>query len=359
MNMRLYLIATMGIALTTMMPACSKSGSGGGGPPPGAKTRVKAAPAMVEPIEERIPLVASITANESVTIKSEIDGTVERISFREGERVKAGDLLIRLDTRKLEAAVADAEANFNLAEATRERAESMFRERTISAQEHDQALSTHASRKATLQLVRQQLKDAEIKAPFEGYVGARLVSPGQVISKAMALTSLVDIDPVKVEFRVPERLIGQVRVGQPIYFKVAAYPKEEFRGEVYFVSPDVDPATRTVLVRALQQNEDGRLRPGMFGNMDLVIESRANAVLVPETALVHRGDSVFVFIVDEDGKAQMKPVVPGIRLAGRVEIRSGLQGDEMIIREGLQKLGPGAPVMIVPNEEDASAGNAS
>ena len=359
MKNRLQPVVLMGLALVTLLPACGKSASRGGGPPPGMKIRVKASPAGIEQIEVRFPVVASIAANESVTIKSEIDGAIESIAFQEGQRVKAGQPLIRLDTRKLEAALADAEANFSLAEATRERAESMFRERTISAQERDQALSAHASRKAALELARQHLKDAEIKAPFEGYVGTRLVSPGQVITKAMPLTSLVDIDPVKVDFRVPERLIGQVRVGQPIYFKVAAYPNEEFRGELYYVSPDIDPATRTVLIRALQQNEDGRLRPGMFGNMDLAIESRANAVMIPETALIHRGDAVFVFIVGDEGKAQMMPVVPGVRLAGRVEIREGLKGNEIVIREGLQKLGPGAPVIVVPDADEAPAGNES
>ncbi len=356
MNIRLYPVLAMNLALASLLTACGGAPPAGGGPPPGTQMRVKAGPAGLERIEERFPLVASVAANESVLIKSEIDGTVETIAFQEGQRVQAGDLLIRLDTSKLAAAVADAEANFSLAESTRERAASMFRERTISAQEHDQALSAHASRKAALQLARQQLKDAEIKAPFEGVVGARLVSPGQVISRTLTLTSLVDADPVKVEFRIPERLVGRVRTGQTVVFHVAAYPGEDFRGDVYFVSPEVDPATRTVLVRALQSNADGRLRPGMFGNMDLVLETRADAVVIPETALVHRGDAVFVFLVDESGAAQMRPVVPGQRLPGRVEIREGLQAGDLVIREGLQKLGPGAPVEVVPDAE-TPAGN--
>lgn len=355
MNKRMMMIAGALAPLALVLAGCGGGKDGGGGPPPGYKSRVKAETARVEPLQERFPLVASIAPFRGIIVQSEIDGTVESIGFEEGQRVTKGQLLYKLDTRKLEASLAEAEANFKLAEQNRDRAVAMFEQRTISAQEYDQTLSAYEGRKATLDLMRQQLKDSEIRAPFEGLTGARLVSPGQVITKSTPLTTLLDIDPVKVDFRVPERLLSQVRTGQQIVFRVAAYPGEEFRGEVYFIDPEVDAETRTVLVKALHANEDGRLRPGMFGNLELVLRVREQAVTVPESALIRDGDSVMLYIIDGEGNAQPVPVDVGTRLPGRVEILKGLQGGEQVIFEGTQKIGPGAPVVNSLAETEAPA----
>lgn len=358
MNRFLMMGRAAPVLLALALAGCGGGGGGkggGGGPPPGMKMRVKASPALVETIEERFPLVASIAPFRGITVQSEIDGTVASIGFEEGERVKKDQLLYKLDTRKVEASLAEAEANFRLAQQNRDRAVAMFEQRTISAQEYDQTLSTYEGRKATLELMRQQLKDSEIRAPFEGLTGARLVSPGQVINQSTQLTTLLDIDPVKVDFRVPERLLSQVRVGQQIVFRVAAWPGEEFRGEVYFIDPEVDALTRTILVKALHANEDGRLRPGMFGNLELVLRLREQAVTVPESALLRDGDAVMLYIIDAEGNAQPVPVEVGTRLPGRVEIVKGLQGGEPVIFEGMQKIGPGAPVTNSLAETEAPA----
>lgn len=343
MKTRPLLLSTMLLALAAAS-ACGKK-EGGGGPPAGFASRVKAAAVQVKPVEEKISVVASISANESIEVKSEIDGTIEDILFSEGQPVEKGQVLVKLDTRKWDASVAQAEAEFKLAVATRDRAESMVKNQTISAQEYDQATATYEARKASLDLMKQQLKDARITARISGIAGARLVSPGQVISKETLLTTLVDISPVKVEFRVPERFLGQLKTGQVIAFRVSAYPGEEFRGEVYFIDPQVDVATRTVLVKATQPNEDGRLRPGMFGNLDLILTVRERALLVPESAILRDGDKVILYTIGADGTAQMVPVELGARRPGEVEVTQGLSGGEKVIFEGTQKIGPGAPVI--------------
>lgn len=324
---------------------CSKGQGGGGGPPAGMAMKVKAEAAQVGPIEETISLVASVSANEAVEVKSEVDGIIESIKFQEGQPVQKGDLLVTLDQRKLAAAMAQAEANFRLASLNRDRAELMLKNNTISQQEYDQAISTYQADEATLELTRQQLKDAKVTAPFEGLTGARVVSPGQVITRNTTITTLVDITPVKVEFRVPERFLGQLKIGQTILFKVPAYPGEVFRGQVFFVDPQVEVATRTVLVKATQANEDGRLRPGMFGNLDLVLMVREATVTVPESAILRDGESVILYTISPEGTAQLVPVELGTRTPGRVEVLKGLQGGEKVIFEGTQKIGPGAPVM--------------
>ncbi len=333
-----------GGAMVVLAMAGCGSGPGDGPPGGGMAVNVTAVVVTPEPLEETLALVGSISANESVELRSEIDGAITAIHFEEGQSVDAGQLLIELDTRKGDAQVAEAEANYALALANRDRAAAMWENQTISRQEFDQAQSVYAARQATLELVRRQREDSRIVAPFDGRVGARLVSPGAVIGRNQALTSLVDLTPVKIDFRVPERFLGQLRVGQTVTFRVAAYPEESFDGEVFFVDPQVDPDTRTVQVKATSPNTDERLRPGMFGNIDLVLRVQADSIMVPEAAVLMAGDRASLFVVDSTGHAAPAAVRLGRRVNGRVEIVTGLNGGETVVVEGHQKLRPGAPV---------------
>lgn len=308
--------------------------------------QVVAIEAKRERVSEIISLVGNLLANESVEIKSEIDGTVAEINFQEGQRVEKGQLLIRVDERKLAAAVAETEANFKLSQSNFERSQQLFKEKLVAQQEFDQMASMFEINKATLELKRQQLKDARILAPFSGIVGARNVSPGQVITKTVTLTWLTDIDPVKVEVNVPERFISQLKVGQRIQINVATYPDKKFEGEVYFIAEQVNPVTRTALVKAKVANPELLLKPGMFAYLELTLKIRENAIVIPETALSQliEGGGATVFVVDKANTAQMRKVKLGVRTAGKVEVIEGVVEGEKVIVEGLQKIGPGMPV---------------
>ncbi len=316
--------------------------------PPRMPVQVVAAEAKQQPVSEIISLVGNLLANESVEIKSEIAGTIAEINFQEGQRVEKGHLLIRIDESKLAASAAESEATFKLSELNFERSQQLLKETLISQQEFDQASSQFQINKANLDLKRQQLKDARILAPFSGIVGGRTISPGQVIASSMTLTWLTDIDPVKVEINVPERFIGQLKIGQKIQINVAAYPGRKFDGEVYFIAEQVDPATRTAFVKAKIPNPDLVLKPGMFANLGLTLNVRENAIVIPETGLsrVLDNNRAMVFVVDEKNTAQMRPVKLGVRLSGHVEILEGLKAGETVIVEGLQKIGPGAAVKV-------------
>jgi membrane fusion protein (multidrug efflux system) len=222
----------------------------------------------------------------------------------------------------------------------------------ISQQEFDQTAASFAANDAAVQLRRRNLKDAVIRAPFEGVVSARMVSPGQVISRNTTLTWLVDLDPVKVEVNVPERFLSEVLPGQDIAVKVAAWPGEVFSGKVFFVSPYVNPETRTLLVKASLPNPDLKLKPGMFASMDLTLQVRTNALLIPETAInqVLDGNRAAIMVVDANNMAQKRPIKIGLRLESRVEVVEGLKPGELVIVEGLQKIGPGMPVVLAPKE---------
>jgi membrane fusion protein (multidrug efflux system) len=297
-------------------------------------------------VAEKISLVGNLLPNESVEVKSEIEGTVLEINFQEGHPVEKGQLLIRLDERKLTATVSEAEANFKLTETNLERARHLFRDKLISKEEFDRATSTHQAQEAGLELKRQQLRDARITAPFAGIAGARSVSPGQVISLNTVLTWISDLDPIKVEVNVPERFLAQLKTGQKIELTVASRPGKKYAGEVYFISSQVDTATRTALVKATVPNESGELKSGMFASLDLTLNVRDKAIVIPESALsrVMTQDRAMVFVVDHADAAQLRPVKLGLRLAGQVEIVEGLSPGERVVVEGVQKLGPGAKV---------------
>ena len=301
--------------------------------------------------------MGTIAANEIVEIKSEAEGTIEEIAFTEGQVVKKGQLLIRLDERKLAAAVAEAVATHKLSQANHERAKQLLKDKLVSQQEYDQAVATFQLNEASLELKQQQLRDARIHAPFDGIVGARQISPGQVISKSQTLTWLVDLDTVKIEVNVPERYLSQLKIGQTIGFTVAAYPSEPFKGELYFISPQLDPATRTALVKARIGNPGYRLKGGMFANLALTIHLRDSAIVIPEPALMNSGDTVTVFVVDADSKAAIRPVKVGLRLAGRAEIVTGLGAGEKVVVEGVQKIFPGARLKLAPPEASAPYAN--
>jgi membrane fusion protein (multidrug efflux system) len=298
--------------------------------------------------------VGTLRANEIVSIQGEIDAVVERIAFSEGEVVEKGQVLFELDDAKLTATVKKADANFKLAETILERNKKLLKSRTISQQDFDRSQATYLAVGAALELARQNLEDATITAPFSGIMAERLVSSGQFISRGLVLCTLVDLDPIKAEFSVPERFISQLELEQRIEIRLASYPAESFEGVVYFIAPRLDTSTRTVLVKAKVSNEDGRLKAGMFGNLDLILKTKEKAIVIPEIAISYNGDQASVYVVSKEMQAELRFIEVGLRLAGSSEITEGLEAGDLVITEGFQKIGPGSPVMISPKSNLAS-----
>lgn len=349
-----FLPVVVGVTALILLVAGCKPAPTGAGPAAGGRpggnmaVQVIAIPVLERPVVESIPLVGSIAANEAIEVRSETDGLIASMPFEEGQRVAKGDLLVALDDSKLAAAVQEAEANQQLAEANFARVRQLVADKLISQQEYDQTAALFTVNQATVELRRRLLRDTRIHAPFAGNVGTRLVSPGQVISRSTLITSLVDLDTVKVEMNVPERYLNQIQPGQEIRFRVDAYPDDSFSGKVFFVAPQLDPATRTALVKALVSNPDTKLRAGMFAQLDLSIRLRERALVIPEAALISNGQLLSVFVVSPQTNAVLRPVQVGIRLAGRAEITSGLTNGDVVVVEGLQKLFPNAPVRLAP-----------
>lgn len=302
-------------------------------------------------LSEKISLIGNMAANEYVEIKSEIDGIVESIGFEEGQNVEKGRILFRIDEKKLKASLAQAQANLKLSQSSADRYKALIESRVVSKQEYDQSMAILEVDEATVNLTSAELSDATIVAPFDGVMGARSVSEGQFITKGTSLTSIINQNPMKAEFNVPERYVSRVDVGQDVEIAVAAYPEKKFNGKVYFVAPQIDELTRTALVKARVPNPDGILRKGMFANLILIVDIQNDALIIPETATMLKGDKVSVFSVDNNDRVHLKKIEVGLRFNGMIQILSGLKEDDVVVTEGHQKLREGVKVNMKFEEE--------
>ena len=321
--------------------------------PPAAAPRamlVEAAQAQVMAIRREITAVGSLTSNESVLVTAEIPGRVQEIAFGEGQAARAGQVLVRLDRSILEAQRDRAEARLTLSRANRDRSEVLLRDEAISQREWEEASAQWHLDEADLRLAQAQLEKTVLKAPFDGFLGLRHVSPGEYVQPGQAIVTLDDIDPIKIDFRVPEVFTSRLQVGQTVQVQVDAAPGRDFSGQVYAIDPKVDPGGRSLLVRARIPNRDRSLRPGMFAQIQLVMEEKPDALMIPEQALLSRGQSQFVYKV-VDGVVAESPVSLGMRQRGLVEITEGLEPGDTVVTAGQIKVRPGVPVTIAPATE--------
>ncbi len=312
---------------------------------------VEAAKVAHAPLSEQVTAVGSLLSDEAVTVSSEIPGRIKQIHFEEGQPVEEGAPLFTLDDSVYRAQVSDVEAKLKLAEQTHQRTTQLFSNKYATAQSADEATSNLAVTKAAVELARVQLEKTKIVAPFSGIVGLRHVSVGEYITAGHALVNLEAIDPIKADFRVPEKFLPAIKVGQPISIRVDAFPGESFEGEVYAIDPRLDVAGRSLLVRARVANPEQRLRPGLFARVSVLLQLKEDALIIPEQAIVPQGDSQFVFKID-DGKVKLTEVTVGMRRSGQVEIVDGLQAGDQVVTAGQLKLRDGTAVSVI-NEAGA------
>jgi membrane fusion protein (multidrug efflux system) len=312
--------------------------------------RVRAHRVVPTELSERLATTGTVRANEEVEIVSEISGKISDIFFEEGSRVAAEQLLLKIDDSELVAEQQRALYRVQLAERAEIRQKQLLDDGVISSETYDVALGELNVLRAELQLIEAQLLKTEIRAPFSGVIGLRWVSPGSYLSSQTRIASLNDLDPVKLDFSVPEKYSSLMRVGDEISFAVESFHRT-FPGTIYAVEPSVDAATRSLRVRARCPNSDGALIPGVFANVDLVLRSIPDALTVPAIAVIPElgGKKVFVY---EDGVAQPRTVETGIRSESVVQITKGLEEGDVVIVSGLLQLQPGLAVEIegVPAE---------
>ena len=341
-----------------MLVACAGGAHGAEpGQKPAAKPMglpVKAVAARAGTVVAEVTAVGTLLADESVVIRPEVAGRITAIHFKEGQSVSAGARLVTLDASEVKAQLEASRSDERLSEQRSQRAAELFKKNFISQQALDDAREAWRKATARRQEDEARLAKTEIRAPFAGTVGLRQVSAGAYLRAGDDIVRLDRIDALKLDFRVPEVFLGRLHGEQALSLRVDAYAGESFAGRVYALETTVDEKTRTVLARARVANPGGKLKPGMFARVNVELGSRANAVLVPEQALVPRGDRNFVFKVI-DGKAALAEVATGSRTHGEVEVVKGVAAGEVVVTDGQLKLQNGAPVMVVPEKAPAAS----
>jgi membrane fusion protein (multidrug efflux system) len=312
-----------------------------GGPPP---TVVETARIELRLFSERVEIVGQLAAAESVVLRPEIQGVVESIEFDEGQRVAAGAVLFVLRSDEQRAVLREAEANRVLAADVFERTEQLSKVRVSAASELTRARAGVAAAEAVVDLARVNLERTRIRAPFDGALGARDVSPGDWVDSDVALVQIDAVDRLQLQFSLPEIAIALAELGLAVTVQVAAYPDEDFAGVVYFVSPALDTQSRRLGVKAWVPNADGRLRPGMFSRVELELERSEHAVVVPESAIANDASGPYVWRVSSESLAERAAVELGTRRDGQVVILSGLTSGDTIVTSGTHKVHAGGGV---------------
>lgn len=354
------LVAAIGIGVlgyvayhVQRQPQLSQAASGTPGatkPAPGGRQQgpvaVDVASVRSVAMVDEVQAVGTLRSNESVIVRPEVSGRIVRLNFRDGQKVGKGQVLVAFDSSVNQAEVRQAQAELNIARANFERNADLARQKFISDRARDESQTSVQVLEARLALAQARLDKLEIRAPFAGTVGIRTVSVGDYVKDGADLVNLEDISSVKVDFRVPERYVDLARPGQAIEVSVDALPGQVFRARVDAVDPSIDSNGRSALLRGRIDNREGRLKPGMFAKVRLILAERAQALVVPEEAIVPQGGKLGVWKV-VDGKAVRAEVRTGLRRAAQVEVLEGLSEGDVVVTAGQIRLArDGTPVRL-------------
>lgn len=312
----------------------------------GGAVPVETALTATRDIAVTISAVGTLSSSESAEIRAEIAGAIKAINFSEGQPVKKGDSLIEIDDSLIRAELMKAEANYNVRKMTFARSDKLKTSGFVSSQDWEQSSGSLQEARADIESARIRLEKTKVITPFDGMAGLRNFSIGDYVQVGQVLTTLDAVNPVKIVFSIPEKNYADIKTLQKISFSVDAWPGEVFTGEVYAISPRINQDTRNFDVKATVPNADGRLRPGMFARIDIVTSVHAGALLVPEQAIIPKGNDSYVFVV-RDGKAVFQKVGIGLRQPGSIEITNGLSASEAVVVGGVMKLQDGAAVKVL------------
>ena len=338
----LAVLISAGLALPKWLGSRAKSTADVTGPVVEERLPVRVEEVQPGPLEELLITTGTVLANEQIDLVSEVSGKVEEILFREGSVVEAGAVLVKLDTSTLTAERERARHRFELVQRQEARQQELLDEGLVSEEEYESTLSQLNVLQAELLLSEVELEKAEIRAPFSGIIGLRAVSPGSYVSSQTRLTTLQDIDPVKVEFSVPEAYARDLAVGDPVRFRIKGLDGE-FMGRVYALEPAIDLETRSLTLRATAPNPEGTLLPGAFAEVRVAVREVSEALSVPAIAVVPELGGKKIFVLEE-GLAQPRVVETGIRTETRVQITRGLEPGERVIVSNIPRLRAGIAV---------------
>jgi membrane fusion protein (multidrug efflux system) len=335
---------------------CFGEDGGGHGFEPPKAAYVELATVEPELLVYDAALTGQFDAEFSIVLRPEIEGVVASIGFEEGARVEEGQLLFTLRNGEQRARVDLAEAERKLAVDVYQRTKQLSKSAISAVSQVAEAAAELDKAKAQVALAKVEFERTLIRAPFAGIAGLRFTSVGDRVSEGDPLVSLDAIDRLQLVFTTQSIGFGLGQVGDPIFARVYTYPDERFSGEVFFISPTVDPATRRMILKAWVPNVDHRLKPGMFANVDVQVARHESALVVPESALVYDRNGTYLWRVGEESKAEKIPVEIGLRPKGRVEIVQGLAPGDTVVAVGTHKVRAGMSVIDVNADAEAHAG---
>lgn len=304
------------------------------------------ATASIEPFPLSAEALGNARANEAVNIRPEITAAITSIEFEEGQVVQKDEVMVRLESSEPLADIAAARAALVDSESQYRRSSELYETRVVSESELEQLAARRDADQAAVNAAQSRLNHTVIRAPFSGQLGLRRVSLGSIVGPTTVITTLDDTSQIKLDFDVPEVFLSRLKTGLAVVARSAAWPDTSFEGQVVSIDTRVDPVSRTVTVRALLPNDDGRLRPGMFLTVTL-LKDDVVALMVPEQAIVPERSKQFVFVVGEGNVVEKREVRSGRRRPGEVEILDGLEEGERVITEGTQKVRSGSVVDAV------------
>ncbi|WP_299758645.1 efflux RND transporter periplasmic adaptor subunit [uncultured Pontibacter sp.] len=329
---------------TTAEPDKAAAMGGGGGGPMAQKVAVDVYVVSPAAFQNKIATTGSVLPNEDVELRSEIAGRVTSINFKEGSRVSKGQLLVTVNDAEMRAQLQKLESNQKLYRDMEERQRTLLEKEYISAQEYDQVSNQLATATADIQALKATLAKAYVRAPFDGVIGLRQISEGSYVSATTPIARIVDISPVKIDFAIPGRYSQQVKAGDKITFTVEGRP-EVYNAFIYAVQPGIDPATRTLQVRALFENENQEVRPGAFVSVSLSLKDSDDAILIPTEAIIPEATGHKIFLV-KNGKAVPQMVKIGQRSETLIQIMEGVAPGDTIIRSGILQVRDGSNLNI-------------
>ena len=333
---------------------------------------VAAATAEQRPWQQRLPAVGSLKALQGVELSLEQAGTVKSLHFESGQQVKQGQLLLQLDSDQEAALLSTAQADLGLAKVDYGRGSQLVGDQAISRGEFDRLTAQYRRNQAVVDQLKASLEKKSIKAPFSGTIGIRQVDIGDFLASGTVIATLQDLSSLYVDFNMPEQSLPQLALGQKVLLQVAAFPGQTFNATLSAINPKVDENTRNLLVRASLANPDGKLLPGMFASLLVLLPDPQPQVVVPESAITYTlyGNSVYVVSPKQnadgqpenaaDGKPQLiaeqRTIRTGERRDGVVVVSEGLKAGERVVSAGQLKLTPGVAIQIT---EQASTTPAS
>lgn len=323
-----------------------------GGPPGGPKIMVETIRATTTTLHSTLRAVGTLLADASAELRTEVPGQILGIHFEEGQHVDKGAKLFSIEAAVLEADVNEARANAARSQAAYERAKQLYAKKLISAADYDVAKANNNVDTARLLSSEARLVKTVIRAPFAGFTGLRRINVGDYATVGQSLIDLVRLDPLRVDFSVPETMLAALKVGQAIGVSVTAYPERTFSGAVIAIAPQAHVAGHSIQVRASLPNPDLLLRPGLFAQVEIALDSRSDAIVVPEQAIWPVGQDKTVFVV-VDGKAVQTVVQLGERQPGLVEVTAGIEVGDEVVTAGQMKLYDGAAVESVTEASTA------